>query len=200
MSDPGNPIAGGGHALDITDTAIGHPYTPLADIISVVRDIHPVHHLIFVAIEIDIAETADIVDLRHSLCPECIRVDEPCVLMHEVLDKAVCYIRVDGFGVFIPDGVLHTTEHGVGSDGSAVAMRPGSALFLHIPAAIEGIGEVGETGVHHRIDLLHTPLLAVIVEVCPRHICYGTAACYARAEFLTNYDCKYSLKSGPVAH
>lgn len=39
---PGYPVAGDGHPLDITDTAIGHPYTPLADIISVVRDIHPV--------------------------------------------------------------------------------------------------------------------------------------------------------------
>ena len=61
------PCAGVGMALDHYRGAVGEPYTPLADIAVCVRKIHPVHHVVLVAVYVLIAQTADIVHLLDGL-------------------------------------------------------------------------------------------------------------------------------------
>ncbi len=104
--------------------------------------------------------------------------------MDEILHKTVGDIGIDCLGIFIADGVRHTSVHRFRTDSSVVGMRSRATLLLHIPAAIERIGEVSDTGVHHRVYLLHPSLNAVVMEVCPRHARHGTAAGQTGAEFL----------------
>lgn len=70
VRDSSYPVSGACSAFNIADGAVRHPYTPFADVSAVVGQVNTVHHLPFVAVDIHIAEAADIVDLRDGLCPE----------------------------------------------------------------------------------------------------------------------------------
>ena len=62
-------------------------------------------------------------------------------------------------------------------------MRASATLLLHVPPAILRVCKVRNAEVHQSVNLLHTPLHAVIMEVRPCHTCSGTAAGYAGTQF-----------------
>ena len=45
---------------DSTDTAVRHPDAPFALVAAVIRQIHAVHHVILVAVDVLVAQAADI--------------------------------------------------------------------------------------------------------------------------------------------
>ena len=61
-----------------------------------------------------------------------------------------------------------------------------AALFLTVTTAIGGVEEVGDTGVHQRVNLLHAALYRVIMEVGPAHARRGAAAGDTGAELGTD--------------
>ena len=61
-----------------------------------------------------------------------------------------------------------------------------AALFLAVTTAIGGVEEVGDTGVHQRVNLLHTTLYRVIMEVGPAHARRSAAAGDTGAELGTD--------------
>ena len=66
-------------------------------------------------------------------------------------------------------------------------MLSGTALFLHVTTTVTRIAQVRNTAVHQCIYLLHTTLLAVVVEVCPRHTAGSIIAGYTRTKLTAHY-------------
>jgi len=90
--------------------AIGHPNAPLALIATRVRQVHTVHHVILVSVDVLIAQAADIVHLRHLCSTILVLVHIPGILVHSVLvHQTVCHIRIDCLCALIANGVLHAS-------------------------------------------------------------------------------------------
>ena len=88
-------------------------------------------------------------------------------------------------GFLETDGVLHTVAHRATCNSSAAVIAC-PTLLLAVPSPVTGIKKVGDAGVHQRIDLLHATLLAVVVEVAPRHTCHRTVPGDTSSKFTTN--------------
>ena len=159
--------------------AVRHPNAPLALIAARVRQVHTVHHVILVSVDVLIAQAADIVHLRYLCSTVLVLVYIPGILVHSVLvHQTVCHIRVDCLCALIAYGVLHASRHRAASRAH-IRMRASATLLLHVPPAILRVCKVRNAEVHQSVNLLHTPLHAVIVEVRPCHACCSAAARYA---------------------
>ena len=66
-------------------------------------------------------------------------------------------------------------------------MRTCATLLLHVPPAILRVCKVRNAEVHQSVNLLHTSLHAVIMEVRPCHACSGAAARYAGTQLAAHY-------------
>ncbi len=160
--------------------AVGKPYPPLAGVTACVRKVDTVHHIVLMAVDILVAQAADVIHLLHGLRPVLL-FDVPSVLVYEVLYHGVRYVRIYGFGSLVAHGIGHAVFHGA-TDCAVVGVGAGSALLLGIPATVFGVEEVGDAEVHHRVYLLHAALGAVIVEVGPGHACQCVFAGNGRSE------------------
>ena len=98
MCDFGYPCAACRGAFHPAYAAVRHPYPVLVFLAARIGDIHTVHHVIFVIVDILISEAAGIVYLFDcgGLYPGAF-VDIPRILMDEVLDQRVCDIGIDSF-------------------------------------------------------------------------------------------------------
>ena len=65
-------------------------------------------------------------------------------------------------------------------------MLTSSALRLGVSTAITSEEEIGYVPVHLIINLLHTTLLAVEMEVCPREVACGRASRDTASELAAN--------------
>ena len=187
MSHCRYPVATIRRALYHNSAAIGHPNAPLALIATRVRQVHTVHHVILVSVDVLIAQAADIVHLRHLCCTILILVYIPGILVHSVLiHQTVCHIRVDCLCALIAYSVLHASRHSTASRAH-IRMRASATLLLHVPPAILRVCKVRNAEVHQCIYLLHTSLHAVIVEVRPCHTCSSASARYASTQLAAHY-------------
>ena len=181
-----NPLAAVLLALHHADTAVRHPDAPFAHVAAVVRQIHAVHHVILVAVDVLIAQAADIVHLHHSRLSVFVPTLIPGILVHQPVNQRIHDFVVDDIRFIVADGVCHPMLCR-SACCAVVGMLSGTALFLHIPAPVTGIAQIRNAAVHQRIYLLHTTLLAVIVEVCPGHACRGRSSGDAGTQFASHY-------------
>ena len=194
------PLVTGRFALHHADTAVRHPNTPFTHVTTVVWQVHTIHHIIFVPINILVTDTAYIVYLSNHRRTVLVLAYIPSILVNKTVYKRICYFIIDGKRCIITDSVLHAITGRTTRDTITI-MLPRTALFLHVTAAITCIAQVRNTAVHQGIYLLHTPLLAVIMKVRPRH----TAGCiitgYTRTQFAAHYTAAYyRTKMFVIAH
>ena len=181
-----NPLTAVLLALYHTDTAVRHPNAPFALVAAVIRQVHAVHHVILVAVDVLVAQAADIVHLHHGRLPVFVPALIPGILVNQAVNQRIRDFVVDGIRFIIADGVCHPVFCRP-TRCSVVGMLSGTALFLHVPAPIPCIAQVRDAAVHQRIYLLHTPLLAVIVEVRPGHACRGRSSGYAGTQLTAHH-------------
>ena len=181
-----NPLTAVLFPLHPTHRAVRHPDAPFAHVAAVVRQIHAVHHVILVTVDVLIAQAADIVHLHHGYLPIFVPALIPGILVHQAFNQRIRNFVVDGIRFIVADGICHSMI-GRSACCAVVGMLSGTALFLHIPAPVTGIAQIRNAAVHQRIYLLHTPLLAVVVEVRPGHACRGRSSGYAGTQLAAHH-------------
>ena len=181
-----NPLTAVLLALYHTDTAVRHPDAPFALVAAVIRQIHAVHHVILVAVDVLVAQAADIVHLHHGRLSVFVPALIPGILMHQAVNQRIRDFVVDDIRFVIADGVCHSMV-GRSTRCPVIVMLTGTALFLHVPTPVLCIAQVRDAAVHQGIYLLHATLLAVIVEVRPCHACRGRSSGYAGTQLAAHY-------------
>ena len=106
--------------------------------------------------------------------------------MHQAVNQRIRDFVVNDIRFIVADGVCHPV-FGRSACCAVIVMLTGTALFLHIPAPVLCIAQVRDAAVHQRIYLLHTPLLAVVVEVRPGHACRGRSSGDAGTQFTAHH-------------
>ena len=106
--------------------------------------------------------------------------------MHQIFNQRIRDFVVDGIRFIVADGVCHPVFCR-STRCPVIVVLTGTALFLHVPTPVLCIAQVRDAAVHQRVYLLHATLLAVIVEVRPRHAGSGRAAGYAGAQLAAHY-------------
>ena len=186
MGHSGDPPVGVGHAFYPPDAAVGHQYTPLAGVAARVGQIYAIHHVVLVAVDVLIAQTARIVDLNHGVRTVLIACPVPGVLVDEIIDKTARDVGIDAVRLLVADGVLHTAS-GSAAGLATVGVLARAALLLNILTAVFSVHQVGYTRVHQGVYLLHASLYAVIVEVGPAHTRGRGSAADDAAQPVTDY-------------
>ena len=121
------------------------------------------------AVDVLIAKTTDIVYLRHGRRTILVLATIPGILVDLVIvHKRVRYLVVYFIRSIITDRILHAVARRT-ARYAVVCMLTASALFLAVTTPITGIKQVRDTRVHQCVYLLHTTLLAIIMEVDPVH-------------------------------
>ena len=153
-----NP-ASGFRALHPSVGAVGHQVAPLAAVAAVVRNVHAVHHVVLVPVDVLVAQAVDVVDSgEHALAVKVdFLVECQTVAFHAANCRAV--------GVH---GVLHADLGGT-AGRARIGVLTRTALCLAVSSSILGKEQVGDVVVHQAVYLLHAALHTVIVEVGPRH-------------------------------
>ena len=82
-----NPLTAVLLALHHADTAVRHPDAPFALVTAVVRQVHTVHHIILVAINILITDTADVVHLDNRCLTVLVQALIPGVLVNQIINQ-----------------------------------------------------------------------------------------------------------------
>ena len=181
----GDPDTGAHGTLYQAGTAVRHPDTPLAGVTRVIGKVHAVHHVIFMTVDILVTKAADVVHLRHRRTAVVILLTVPRILVDGVFYQAVRHIWVDGGGFLVADRVRHPTARRA-ARSTVVRVRARAALFLAVTTTVLRVEKIRDARVHKGINLLHTALDTVIVEVRPAHACGSAATGYASTEFGTD--------------
>ena len=180
------PLVTGRFALHPAHRAVRHPDAPFAHVAAVVWQVHAVHHVILVAVDVLIAQAADIVHLHYGCLSVFVTALIPGILVHQTVNQRIRDFVVDGIRFIVADGICHPMLCRPACC-SVVGMLSGTALFLHVPTPVPCIAQIRNAAVHQRIYLLHAPLLAVIVEVRPGHACRGRSSGYAGTQLAAHY-------------
>ena len=153
-----NP-AGGLHAFHPSVGSVGHQVAPLAAVATVVRNVHAVHHVVFMAVDVLVAEAVRVVQaVEHCLAVRvCLLVEGLAVAVHAANGRAVRVHRVLHAYLRCAAGRAH------------IGVRTRTTLHLAVPASVLGKEKVGDVIVHKTVYLLHASLGRVVVEVGPRH-------------------------------
>ena len=185
--------AGGLHALHPSVGSVGHQVAPLAAVATVVRNVHAVHHVILVAVDVLVAEAVRVVQLVEHRLAVRVRflVEGFAVTFHAANGRAVRVHRV-----------LHAYLRRA-AGRACVGVLTRAALHLAVSPPILGKKQVGDVVVHQAVYLLHTSLGRVEVEVSPRHARCCRAAGDTGSQFVpdhaaAHYGAQVGLHLHPV--
>ena len=120
------------------------------------------------AVNVLIAKATDIVYLGHGRRTILVLAAIPGVLVDRTVHDGIRDLVVYFIRFIITDRILHTVTCRT-ARYAVVRMLTASALFLAVTTPITGIKQVRDTRVHQCVYLLHTTLLAIIMEVDPVH-------------------------------
>ena len=117
------------------------------------------------AINIFVTETTSIIHLLNA--------GTGAVLIPRILPDLKFYYRVshvsvDTMGFLIAYRVFHAI-FGCSARHTHVRMLSGAALFLAVTTAVMDVKQVSDMAVQKRVNLLHSALHTVIMEIRPRH-------------------------------
>ena len=118
-------------------------------------------------VDILITQAADVIHLRDRSAAVVILTTVPRVLVDCIVDKTVRDVGVDAACFLITDRIRHAAACRA-AGGTVVRVATCTALLLAVTTTILRVEQVRDARVHQSIDLLHTPLDTVIVEICPR--------------------------------
>ena len=82
-----NPLTAVLLALYHTDTAVRHPNTPFALVAAVIRQVHTVHHIILVAVDVLVTDTADVVHLHNHCLTVLVPALIPGILVNQIFNQ-----------------------------------------------------------------------------------------------------------------
>ena len=82
-----NPLTAVLLTLHHADTAVRHPDTPFALVAAVIRQVHAVHHVILVAVDVFIAQAADIVHLHNHCLTVLVPALIPGILVNHIFNQ-----------------------------------------------------------------------------------------------------------------
>ena len=136
-------------------------------------------------IDVLVAKAANIIHLRNRGPAVVILLTVPRILVDGVFYQAVRHIRVDGGGFLIADRVRHPAA-GSTTRSTVVRVRARAALFLAVTTTVLRVEKIRDARVHKGINLLHTALDTVIVEISPGHARRSAPAGNAGAKFGTD--------------
>ncbi len=186
MRDTYYPLVACGLAFDKTGTTVRHPNTPFPLITAIIRQVHTVHHIVFMAVDILITQTTDIVYLGHGRRTILVTASIPRVLVNRAVHYGIRDLVVYFIRFIITDRILHPIN-GCTARGTVIRMLTASALFLAVTTAISRIKQVRYTRVHHSVYLLHATLLAVKMKVDPVHIRRRGISCYTGTKLASDH-------------
>ena len=125
--------------------------------LSIVRYVAIIHHIVLVSVNVLVAKTAGIVHLSHrdGIIESGFLV--PSILTHAFITDAIRNIRIDTLCFRKTDGIFHSSLHRTAcSSGSR--MRTSATLSLRVTSSVCHVEEVGNMAAHREVYLLHTSI------------------------------------------
>ena len=125
--------------------------------LSIVRYVAIIHHIVFMPIDVLVSKTAGIVHLSHrdGIIESGFLV--PSILTHAFITDAIRNIRIDTLCFCETDGIFHSSLHRTAS-GSGIRMLTSTALSLRVTSSVCHVEEVGNMAAHREVYLLHTSI------------------------------------------
>ena len=138
-----SPLITAGSAFHETCRSVRHPDAPFPAVTAVVRQIHPIHHIILVAENVLISKATYIVYLYHGRFTVFIICLVPGVLVDKPVDKRIRHSRINSTGFLVTDGIGHAIR-GSSSSSTHICVLSGTALLLAVTSAVFRIEQVGD--------------------------------------------------------
>ena len=128
--------------FDHTNTAVRHPNAPFEIIVIVIRQINAVHHFPLVAVNVFVAQAADVIHLCHCCTAILVYAPVPGILVHAIVHDTIRNATADAARLRIADSVPYATLCRA-ARRAVVRVLSRSALFLSVPTPVAGEEQVG---------------------------------------------------------
>ena len=125
--------------------------------ISIVRYVAIIHHIVFMSVDVLVSQAAGIVHLSHrdGIIESGFLV--PSVLTHALFNDIIRNIRIDTLGFCETDGIFHSSLHRTAcSSGSR--MRTSATLSLRVTSSVCHVEQISNMAAHREVYLLHTSI------------------------------------------
>ena len=125
--------------------------------LSIIRYVAIIHHIVLVSVDVLVAKTAGIVHLSHrdGIIESGFLV--PSVLTHALFNDIIRNIRIDTLGFCETDGIFHSSLHRTACS-SGIRMLTSTTLSLRVTSSVCHVEEVGNMAAHREVYLLHTSI------------------------------------------
>ena len=125
--------------------------------LSIIRYVAIIHHIVLVPVNVLVAKTAGIVHLSHrdGIIESGFLV--PSILPHAFITDTIRNIRIDTLCFCETDGIFHSSLHRTACS-SGRRMRTSATLSLRVTSSVCHVEEVGNMAAHREVYLLHTSI------------------------------------------